>query len=72
MTDKLHVLRRFLDRPEVKSGKVLIFSEAETTVEYLYNQLNPDGKIPEIARMTGSTAQPGRKHRQAIRAHVES
>ncbi len=53
--DKLHVLRRFLDRPEVKSGKVLIFSEAETTVEYLYSQLNPDGKIPEIARMTGST-----------------
>ncbi|MCY3899089.1 MAG: phospholipase D-like domain-containing protein [Caldilineaceae bacterium] len=53
--DKLHVLRRFLNRPEVKSGKVLIFSEAETTVEYLYSQLNPDGQIPEIARMTGST-----------------
>ena len=53
--DKLHVLRRFLNKREVKSGKVLIFSEAETTVEYLYNQLNPDGQIPEIARMTGST-----------------
>lgn len=53
--DKLHVLRRFLDRPEVKSGKALIFSEAETTVEYLYNQLNPEGKEPEVARMTGRT-----------------
>ena len=53
--DKLHVLQRFLNRPEVKSGKVLIFSEAETTVEYLYSQLNPDGETAEIARMTGST-----------------
>ena len=53
--DKLHVLQKFLDGSEVKSGKVLIFSEAETTVEYLYNQLNPNGQIPEIARMTGST-----------------
>lgn len=53
--DKLHVLRRFLDRTEVKSGKVLIFSEAETTVEYLYSQLNPDSENPEFARMTGST-----------------
>ncbi len=53
--DKLHVLRRFLNRTEVRSGKVLIFSEAETTVEYLYNQLNADGENPEIALMTGST-----------------
>ena len=53
--DKLHVLRRFLNKSEVRSGKVLIFSEAETTVEYLYSQLNPGGLNPEIARMTGST-----------------
>ena len=53
--DKLHVLRRFLKRPDVKSGKVLIFSEAETTVEYLCSQLNPNGQDPEIARLTGST-----------------
>lgn len=52
--DKLRTLREFLDRPEVASGKVLIFSEAETTVEYLYNQLNPDGQDPGIARLTGS------------------
>ena len=53
--DKLHVLRRFLKRPDVKSGKVLIFSEAETTVEYLCSQLNPNGQDPEIARLAGST-----------------
>lgn len=53
--DKLRVLREFLDRPDVKSGKVLIFSEAETTIEYLYEQLNPGGENPRIARLTGST-----------------
>ena len=54
--DKLHALRRFLDRPDVRAGKVLIFSEAETTVEYLYRELNPNGQDPEIARLTGSTS----------------
>ena len=47
-------LRRFLGRRDVKAGKVLIFSEAETTIEYLYRELNPDGRNPEIARLTGS------------------
>ena len=54
--DKLRALRRFLDRPEVGAGKVLIFSEAETTVEYLYRELNPNGLDPEIAQLTGSTS----------------
>ena len=53
--DKLQTLRQFLERPEVALGKVLIFSEAETTVEYLHNQLNPDGRDPEIARLSGNT-----------------
>ena len=53
--DKLRALRRFLDRPEVRAGKVLIFSEAETTVEYLHRELNPQGVNPEIAQLTGST-----------------
>ena len=34
---------------------MLIFSEAETTIEYLYRQLNPDGADPTIVRLTGST-----------------
>ncbi len=54
--DKLRALREFLARPEVKSGKVLIFSEAETTVEYLYRELNPGGDLAHIARLTGSTS----------------
>ena len=53
--DKLRALKQFLDTPDVKSGKVLIFSEAETTVEYLYSQLNPGDADPRIARLTGST-----------------
>ena len=53
--DKLRVLREFVEQPEIKSGKVLIFSEAETTIEYLYQQLNPDGADPTIVRLTGST-----------------
>ena len=53
--DKLQTLRRFLNQAAVASGKVLIFSEAETTIEYLYNQLNPSGQDPAIARLTGST-----------------
>ncbi|MYD65521.1 MAG: hypothetical protein F4X26_06015 [Chloroflexi bacterium] len=52
--DKLRALRAFLDRPEVRSGKVLIFSEAETTIDYLYEQLSPGGQDPEIARLSGS------------------
>ena len=54
--DKLRALRDFLARPEVQAGKVLIFSEAETTVDYLYRELNPDGQHEHIARLTGSTS----------------
>ena len=53
--DKLRALREFLARPEVTSGKVLIFSEAETTVEYLYRELNPGGHLADITRLTGNT-----------------
>ncbi len=50
--DKLRALRRFLNRPDVRAGKVLIFSEAETTVEYLHRELNH----PETAMLTGSAS----------------
>ncbi len=53
--DKLQSLRSFLDRPDVREGKLLLFSEAETTIDYLYRELNPDGGDPSIVRMTGST-----------------
>lgn len=51
--DKLRALKQFLQRPDVTGGKVLIFSEAETTIEYLYEQLNPT-RNPEIERLSGS------------------
>ena len=53
--DKLTALRDFLDQPEVQAGKVLIFSEAETTIEYLYRQLNPGGRESTIARLSGGS-----------------
>lgn len=53
--DKLRVLREYLERDEVMSGKLLVFSEAETTINYLYEQLNPDGADATIVRLTGST-----------------
>jgi superfamily II DNA/RNA helicase len=53
--DKLQAIKAFLGRPDVAQGKVLIFSEAEATVEYLYEQLNPGGKDPSIERLSGSS-----------------
>ena len=52
--DKLRCLRDFLDQPDVKKGKVLIFSEAEATVNYLYEQLNPGGADLSIAMLSGA------------------
>ena len=57
--DKLHSLQRFLSRPEVKQGKALIFSESETTINYLFEQLNPGGKHSDIARLSGSVSREG-------------
>ena len=51
---KLVALREFLQSPVVKAGKLLVFSEAETTINYLYEQLNPGGADPSIARLTGA------------------
>jgi HKD family nuclease len=53
--DKLQRLRQFLAQPEVAAGKVLIFSEAEATVQYLHEQLNPGGADPAIGMLTGAT-----------------
>ena len=50
--DKLTRLRKFLDG--APDEKALIFSEAETTVDYLYEQLNPDGRDGGIAKLSGS------------------
>lgn len=55
--DKLRALKQFLVRPEVAAGRVLIFSEAAATVEYLFDQLNPGGDDPAIARLSGANMQ---------------
>ncbi|HLZ28945.1 MAG TPA: helicase-related protein [Chloroflexota bacterium] len=52
--DKLQAIKAYLKRPEVAGDKVLIFSEAEATVNYLYEQLNPGGKDPSIEHLSGS------------------
>jgi hypothetical protein len=52
--DKLRALRVFLAQPEVVAGKTLIFSEAEATVQYLHDHLNPGGADSSIERLTGS------------------
>ena len=57
--DKLHSLQSFLERQDVAQGKVLIFSESETTVNYLFEQLNPGGKHADIARLSGSVGREG-------------
>ncbi|MBL7165796.1 MAG: hypothetical protein ISS55_04850 [Dehalococcoidales bacterium] len=51
--DKLISLKKFIASLH-KDEKIVIFSEAETTVEYLFEQLNPGGKDRSIARLSGS------------------
>ncbi|GAI88336.1 unnamed protein product, partial [marine sediment metagenome] len=51
--DKLHSLQKFIAGLD-KDEKIVIFSEAETTIEYLFEQLNPGGKDQSIARLSGS------------------
>ena len=52
--DKLETLKAFLKRPEVVGEKLLIFSEAETTVDYLHRELNPGGRDRTIDHLSGS------------------
>ena len=54
--DKLHTLQRFLDNSTAARGKVLIFSESETTIDYLYGELNPAGADRAIVKLTGSNS----------------
>jgi len=52
--DKLQTLKRFLAWPEARNEKLLIFSEAEVTVDYLYEQINPGERDPSIAKLSGT------------------
>jgi len=53
--DKLGELKKFMRRPEVAAGKLLIFSESQDTVDYIYEQLNPGGKDETLAKVSGAT-----------------
>ena len=57
--DKLHSLQSFLERQDVAQGKVLIFSESETTIDYLFEQINPGGKQADVAKLSGSVSREG-------------
>ena len=52
--DKLETLKSFVKRAAISKEKLLIFSEAETTVDYLYRELNPEEKDRTIARLSGN------------------
>lgn len=71
--DKLRELKNFLKQPEVAKGKVLIFSEAETTVKYLYEQLNPGGKDATTEYLSGERrdARDGIIRRFAPKANLD-
>jgi hypothetical protein len=70
--DKLRAIREFLAKPDVSAGKLLIFSEAESTVDYLYQELNPSGLDPAIARLSGAAHDqlPGIVKRFAPKANL--
>ena len=52
--DKLETLKSFMKRAATRKEKLLIFSEAETTVDYLYRELNPGEQDKTIARLSGN------------------
>ena len=52
--DKLETLKSFVKRAAIREEKLLIFSEAETTVDYLYRELNPGEQDRSIARLSGN------------------
>ncbi len=72
--DKLTVLKDFLKQREVSNGKVLIFSEAETTVKYLHEQLNPGGSDATTEYLSGERrdAREGIIRRFAPKANLDN
>ena len=45
---KLQTLKEWLDKPQLKDKKRLIFTQYEDTAKYLYENLNPNGSINDI------------------------
>lgn len=55
--DKLQTLLGFLRKPEVEAGKVLVFSESETTINYLFKHAYEAHENQGVERLTGSNRQ---------------
>ena len=53
--DKLKTLKTLLGDTKIRDKKVLIFSQFADTVEYLYNNINPNGTNEEIAVIHGQS-----------------
>ena len=45
---KLQTLKHWLDKPQLKDKKRLIFTQYEDTAKYLYDNLNPDGSRQDL------------------------
>ena len=54
--DKLKALKAFMAQPEVRNAKLLVFSESQDTVDYVYSQVNPDERDSAIAKVSGETS----------------
>jgi len=46
--DKLQTLKAWLDQPPLNQGKRLIFTQYADTAQYIYDNLDPDRKHPDI------------------------
>jgi hypothetical protein len=46
--DKLQTLKNILNKNPLKSGKRLIFTQYADTARYIYDNINPDGKLKDI------------------------
>lgn len=54
--DKLQTLIQFLERQDVRAGKVLIFSESEATIMYLHEHMAARFEDSTVERLTGSNS----------------
>jgi superfamily II DNA/RNA helicase len=50
---KLQTLFKWLEKPSLKTGKLLIFTQYADTAQYLYDNLNPGDKVSEIEVIYG-------------------
>ncbi len=52
--DKLQTFLRRLEKAPIKAGKCLVFTQYSDTAKYIYENLNPENKYPEIDFIYGT------------------